>query len=136
MPSFANGCPGPAEPALERAIRQFNSGQYYACHETLEELWLDEKSDLRYLYQGILQVGIGLLHIKRGNGAGALSLLTRGPRLLLPFVPTACGIDVAALLMAAEQILSTLQSDSLEAAQTLLARVPPHIHHQPSTLKE
>jgi uncharacterized protein len=123
-------CPGPAEPALETAIRQFNGGQYYACHETLEELWLAEGSDLRYLYQGILQVGIGLLHLKRGNGAGALSLLERGPRLLLPFVPIACGIDVDALLIAAEQILSTLKNAGLEAAQTLLARVPPHIHRQ------
>jgi uncharacterized protein len=118
----------PAPPTLARAVGQFNAGEYFACHETLEELWLAEESDLRYLYQGILQIGVGLFHLRRGNEAGALTLLARGSRLLLPFAPVNCGLDVGALLRAAKRIHNCLLADGCAAAQGLLERDPPQLH--------
>jgi len=109
------------------AVGQFNAGEYFACHETLEELWLAEESDLRYLYQGILQIGVGLFHLRRGNEAGALTLLERGSRLLLPFAPVHCGLDVGALLRAAQRIRSCLLADGCAVAQGLLERDPPQL---------
>lgn len=127
---------GPAPPELEVAIHQFNAGDYYACHETLEELWLAERSDLRHLYQGILQVGVGLYHLRRANAAGALSLLERGPRLLLPFAPATFGIDVAALLNAAAGLRSCLQSAGLAAARSLLEHDPPCIRRTRTSIPD
>src|SRR5262249_20822635 len=46
----------PAE--LVRAVEQFNRGEFFECHETLEALWMAEAEPLRRLYQGILQVGV------------------------------------------------------------------------------
>src|ERR687887_651996 len=53
-----------APPALlQTGIAQFNSGDYWECHETLEELWRGEPDPVRYLYQGILLAGVDLLHL-------------------------------------------------------------------------
>ena len=52
---------------LLEGIAQFNRGDYWECHETLEALWRREARPLRDLYQGILQVGVACYHIRRGN---------------------------------------------------------------------
>ena len=85
-------------PALLSAIGQFNRAEYYDAHETLEELWLEEETRLRSLYQGILQVGVGLYHWGRGNYRGADALLERGLTLLVPFRPACLGLDIDRLI--------------------------------------
>jgi predicted metal-dependent hydrolase len=79
-------------------VRLFNQTRWFEAHEVLERAWLDEPTPLRRLYQGILQVGVGLHHARRGNLRGALSLLDRGMSLLAPFEPATLGIDVARLV--------------------------------------
>ena len=65
---------------------------------TLEELWLEEESPLRSLYQGILQLGVGLYHWRRDNYPGADTLLQRGLTLLGPFCPSCLGLDIDRLV--------------------------------------
>ena len=108
-------------------VRQFNAGEYFACHETLEELWLAERGAMRRLYQGVLQVGVGLYHLQRGNEQGALILLARGIALLRPFAPFCLGIDVAALVCGAEEVLRTLKTLGLQRTQALASRLFPRI---------
>lgn len=87
-----------ASPLLAEGVRLFNQGRWFEAHEVLERAWLDESSGLRSLYQGILQVGVGLHHARRGNLRGALSLLDRGMALLAPFEPQRLGVDVERLV--------------------------------------
>ena len=69
-------------PLLCRGVAQFNRGEYWACHETLEVLWRSEPRPVRDLYQGVLQVGVAFHHLLNRNYPGALKLLRRGlPRL-------------------------------------------------------
>jgi hypothetical protein len=103
-------CDEPAPPRLREGIEQFNSGEYFKQHETLEILWRDEPRPVRLLYQGILQIGVALYHIERGNHHGAVYMLTRGSMYLRPFVPACQGVDVQALLDAAESTLRTVES--------------------------
>jgi predicted metal-dependent hydrolase len=91
-------CADPPPPELRRAVAQFNRGEFFECHETLEALWLVEAEPLRRLYQGILQVGVAFHHLRRGNYRGTTRLLTSGRAYLAPFAPTCLGVDVAALL--------------------------------------
>jgi predicted metal-dependent hydrolase len=97
-PFHSERCGEPAPHLLRRGIEQFNSGEYFEQHETLETLWRAERDDLRYLYQGILLVGVGLLHLQRGNYHGAEAKLATGVRLLQWFRPACQGIDVEALI--------------------------------------
>ncbi len=86
---------------LLEGIEQFNRGEYYECHETLEGVWRDEHGNIRNLYKGILQIGVAIYHAKRSNPKGALRLVSSGMELLSPFAPECMGIDVASLLQSA-----------------------------------
>lgn len=95
--------------ALLRGIEQFNRREFFECHETLEALWLAETDEVRFLYQGILQVGVGYYHLIRGNHRGAVSKLHSGAALLEYFLPFCQGVDVAALVTAALRAGATLE---------------------------
>ncbi len=101
-------CHQPPSIPLLVAVRQFNTGDYFICHETLEKLWLDEKGPLRDVYKGVLQIGIGLLHLQRDNEKGARVLLTNGRKLLAPFLPACLGLDLTTLCDEAAQVLAML----------------------------
>ena len=71
---------------------------FFEQHETLELLWRDTAAPVRDLYHGILQIGVGFHHWRRGNFHGASVLLEEGIARLGPFAPSCQGIDVAGLL--------------------------------------
>lgn len=127
QPTENVACDRQPSPELLAGVRQFNAGEYFACHETLEELWLAERGGLRGLYQGILQVGVGLYHLQRGNEQGARILLKRGAELLRPFAPFCLRLDVTALATGAGEVLRTLDAFGLERTQVLAAGLFPRI---------
>ncbi len=102
-------CHEPPPTLLLRGISQFNRGEFFAQHETLEDLWREERREVRRLYQGILQIGVSLYHIQRQNHHGAVYMLTRGTSYLQPFSPTCQSVDVADLLTQASKVLSAVQ---------------------------
>jgi len=105
--------PSPASsPSLTllAAVRQFNEGEYFRCHETLEVLWQDDPGPIRAVYQGVLQIGIGLLHWQRGNYRGARLLLVRGDERLRPFLPASLGLDLAGLSAAVASLIEVLDA--------------------------
>ena len=65
-----------------KGIEEFNRGEFYECHEYLEEAWMQEARRVRFLYQGILQVGVGFYHQQNGNWRGATGLLRNGTQRL------------------------------------------------------
>jgi uncharacterized protein len=93
---------------LLEGIGQFNRGEYFDYHETLEEIWRDEQGKMRDLYKGILQIGVAIYHAKRSNLRGAMRLISSGMELLSPFAPECMGIDVAYLLQSAGQFREEL----------------------------
>jgi predicted metal-dependent hydrolase len=103
-------CAEPPPPLLLEGIDQFNRGQYFEQHETLETLWRAELRDVRYLYQGILQIGVAFHHIRRENHHGAVYMLTRGSAYLRRLPPRCQGVDVAALIEAAGLALHAVEA--------------------------
>ena len=102
-------CAEPPPPLLIEAIAQFNRGEYFEQHETLETLWRAERRDVRYLYQGILQIGVAFHHLRRLNHHGTIYMLTRGPRYLAPFAPCCQRVDVARLLADAARARAAIE---------------------------
>ena len=92
-----------------KGIEEFNRGEFFEAHEYLEDAWRAETGHIRYLYQGILQVGVGFYHQQNGNWPGAVSLLRNGIRRLKDFEPEALGIDVAGLIQRSEACLEELE---------------------------
>lgn len=69
-------------PAYLRGLEQFNAGEFFACHETLEELWLQSAGAQRAFLHALIQVAAALHHYQRGNLKGARSLHQRAQQKL------------------------------------------------------
>jgi len=105
--------------ALLSGVDQFNAGEYWECHETLETLWRAEPRPVRDLYQGILQIGVAFHHLRHDNVPGAIKMLRRGlPRLR--DLPEVCqGVRVAELAQAARAIHDRVAAQEKEGAGAL-----------------
>ena len=111
MTDRCEGCDESQPIGLVEGVRQFNEGQYFECHETLEALWKSERRGVREMYQGVLQIGVALYHLERGNRRGALILLERGLNHLRPFAPVCQGIDIDRLASDAESLAERITAE-------------------------
>ncbi len=101
---------------LLQALGEFNRGEWFECHETLEDLWVGEEGEVRDFYQGLLQVAVALHHWRKGNFGGAVRVLEGGTAYLLRVRPACQRIDVAGLVAAAirmREALITLGPDRM-----------------------
>lgn len=95
---LAAACSAPAPPELVKAIHEFNAAEFFEQHETLELLWRATPDEIRHLYEGILQIGVGMHHLLHNrNFHGAAVKLDHGIRLLEPFPRVCHGVDIARL---------------------------------------
>jgi predicted metal-dependent hydrolase len=97
-----------------QGVEQFNAGQFYACHDILEALWIDSIEPDKTFYQGILQIAVGLYHLGNHNQRGAMILLGEGSYRLRRYLPSDRGINVEELLTESVDLLKTLQQESLQ----------------------
>lgn len=109
-PRRSGRCDDAPPPLLLAGIAQFNAGDFWECHETLETLWRAEPDHIRYLYQGILQVGVSFYHLRRGNWRGAVNKLRSGLAYLAPSAPECQRVAVASLRAEAGAILARLEA--------------------------
>jgi uncharacterized protein len=106
----------PISPEFERGINEFNQQQFYACHDTLEAIWVDAPETDKRFYQGILQVAVGCYHLSNDNLRGAIILLGEAVRRLCDYQPDYEEINVEQLLNQAVALLQALQQ--LQPEQT------------------
>jgi hypothetical protein len=127
----ASVCDEAPPPLLLEGIDQFNRGEYFEQHETLELLWRAEPRDVRRLYQGILQIGVAFHHLRRLNHHGTVYMLTRGPQYLAPFAPRCQGVDVGRLLSAAAAALAEVERLGRDRLHEFDWRLAPKVHLAP-----
>ncbi|MDJ0589161.1 MAG: DUF309 domain-containing protein [Pleurocapsa sp. MO_226.B13] len=106
-----------APPEFERGIAEFNQQEFYACHDTLEAVWVEAPEADKRFYQGILQVAVGCYHLSNDNLRGAIILLGEAVRRLCDYQPDYEGVNVELLLEQASQLLQALQQLKPEQAQ-------------------
>lgn len=92
-----------------QGVDQFNQGQFYACHDTLEALWMEASEPPKSFYQGILQIAVALYHLGNGNGRGAAILLGEGINRLRRYPATYAEVDVDELLSQSGALLTAIQ---------------------------
>lgn len=95
---------------VREGISLFNERRFYEQHEVIEAEWHAERGEIRALYQGILQIGVGFYHALNGNHRGAVALLTDGIAKLSSFQPTALGIDTARLVAESQACLDEIRA--------------------------
>lgn len=98
-----------ADPRLGEAIRLFNAGEWYACHDGFEELWHETAGPARPVLQALLQLAVAQLHLERGNRRGATILTGEGLGRLEPAPAQLLGLDLESLRLSARAWLKALQ---------------------------
>jgi predicted metal-dependent hydrolase len=99
------------DPRFGEAVRLFNAGEWYACHDGFEELWHETQGPCRKVLQGILQIAVAHLHLERGNRRGATVLLGEGLGRLQNAGPAQLGLDLDQLRQQVRARLQALQQE-------------------------
>ncbi|WP_242018601.1 MULTISPECIES: DUF309 domain-containing protein [unclassified Synechocystis] len=95
---------------LSLGIEQFNRQDFYACHNTLEAVWLEANPTEKNFYQGILQIAVAHYHLGNHNWRGAVTLLGEGIRRLKGFRPDHREVDIESLFRSSVLLLENLQT--------------------------
>lgn len=106
-------------PSFWVGIDQFNQRQFYACHDTLEALWMDAPPPEKTFYQGILQIAVALYHLGNRNWQGTVTLLGEGIQRLSTFQPNYGSINVTELIHNSHSLLRTLQETGPESVDAI-----------------
>ena len=106
-----------------QGISEFNTKEYYACHDTLEALWMDSVDPDKKFYQGVLQIAVACYHLHNRNWRGAVTLLGEGIGRLPYYQPVYAGIDVAKLIKDSSNLLQILQSIGIEGINDFVDRL-------------
>lgn len=115
---------------MVQGFEQFNRGEYWRQHETIEAVWRAEPDEsIRNLYKGILQVGVGFHHITRGNYPGSVKVLSRGIAYLRPYAPACMGVDVQRLIDEASVVLDRVQSLGPDRIEEVVIATLPQVHY-------
>ena len=88
---------------------KFNEGDYYTCHDLLEEIWMTDKSNL--FLKGLLQMTVALYHYEYGNIKGARLMMNAGHQYIQSYRPFYWGIDLEEVNEFIEQCLSIIPQD-------------------------
>ena len=114
---------------LALGIEQFNQQNFYACHDTLEGIWLQCDPVDKHFYQGILQIAVAHYHLSNHNWRGAVILLGEGVRRLKAFRPDYYGVNTESLLLASAALLAQLQRVTPEELPHWLGLDQGHYHY-------
>lgn len=120
--------------AAALADQLLREGRPFHAHEVLEAAWKSAPPRERDLWQGLAQIAVGLTHARRGNARGAVTLLRRGAQRVRaqqdqPGLPATgpgpddraagperdhpYGMDIPAVLAAAEELAGRIERDGL-----------------------
>lgn len=101
-----------ADEILERftlGIDKFNKGEFYECHDILEDVWFEIRGQDRKFYQGLIHLAVGFYHIlHRNNPKGALSQLNKGVTKLSAFKPAYQGVELENLVRKVERCINEI----------------------------
>jgi hypothetical protein len=111
------------DPLLERGIALFNRGEYFECHEVLEEAWTTERGPRRLFLQALIHMAVGFYHNRRDNPAGAMRQLRKGLRKLAAYLPQCEHVDTARL---EREVLEVVRAIEDGAAISSYPRI--HLH--------
>ena len=101
----------PAE-TLAFAQDLLDRGLAFNAHEVLEAAWKNGPDDEKTLWQALAQLAVGITHVQRGNGKGAVTVLRRASAGLALDGTAPYDIDVAGLADYADVLIDDLAANA------------------------
>lgn len=77
-----------------KGIWLFNEGEFFDCHDELEELWTEIQGEERKFIQGMIQAAVALFHFGNGNLGGARKMYISAREKLDLYGSTYMAIDL------------------------------------------
>jgi uncharacterized protein len=100
--------------SLEEGLDLIRSGEYFAAHEVLEDVWRAAEPAERDFYQGLVHVAVAWYQAGRGNRVGCERQLEKAARRLAAFAPSHRGVDVNSIVGQVEAAQAVVAAGSLE----------------------
>ena len=97
-----------SETARRRGIELFNAGEFYECHEVLEDIWRPSRGAERFFLQALIHFAVGFYHHQRGNRIGAELQLRKALRKLAGYLPQFQGVNTGQLYREGQAALDTI----------------------------
>jgi uncharacterized protein len=88
---------------------KFNEGDYYTCHDLLEEVWMTEKDNL--FLKGLLQMTVAIYHYEYGNVKGARTMMNAAHIYLQKYRPKFWDLDLEKVYPFIESCLEIFPKD-------------------------
>jgi hypothetical protein len=103
-----------ADQAVTEAQRLLDDGLPFPAHDVLEAAWKAAPPGEKELWRALAQVAVGLTHVQRGNGRGAVALLDRSADGIRRWVgvPPA-GLDLVGLAGWADALAQRIGRDGV-----------------------
>jgi uncharacterized protein len=101
-------------PTLARGLELIRSGDYFAAHEELEDVWRAAEASERDFFQGLVHVAVAWYQAGRGNRVGCERQLEKAERRLRPYAPSHRGVAVDAVLASVGEAAATVGRGSLD----------------------
>lgn len=98
---------------FELGIREFNSGDYFACHDTFESIWMDTRGEHRRFLQGMIQSSVGIYHGLHSNLRGAYSQTDKALQKLRDYPARYAGIDLESFRDAVQVLHDSIRESLL-----------------------
>ncbi|NEP54528.1 MAG: DUF309 domain-containing protein [Moorea sp. SIO3C2] len=106
-----------------QGVEEFNTKEFYDCHDTWEAIWMEAMEPDRTFYQGLIQIAVGLYHLGNHNWQGCVTLMGEGIRRLGPYQPDYFEIEVTPLVQSAQTLLRTLQEAGPENVEAIATQI-------------
>jgi predicted metal-dependent hydrolase len=98
------------EPLYVHGIELYRTGEFFACHEVLEELWTPMRGPHRLYLQALIHFAVAFYHQQRGNPLGSERQLRKALRKLERYLPAYQGVDTATLHREGQACLRRIQA--------------------------
>ena len=112
----------PAE-TLTFAQDLLDRGLAFNAHEVLEAAWKNGKDDEKKLWQALAQLAVGITHVQRGNGKGAITVLRRASAGLVLEGTAPHDINAAGLRAYADMLIDDLTANAAVRPERLRPRL-------------
>jgi predicted metal-dependent hydrolase len=97
---------------FRRGIELFNRGEFYECHEVLEDIWRPATGADRFFLQSVIHFAVGFYHHQQNNPTGARLQLDKALRKLAGYLPAYRDVDTAKLYREGQASLKTIAAGS------------------------
>jgi predicted metal-dependent hydrolase len=101
-------CQQPLSDLAIQGLEEFNRGEYFEAHESLELAWVEDKSPGRDVYRAALQIAVAYYQVTRGNYRGARKMFLRLRQWLDPLPEVCRGINISQIRAEVDEVHQTV----------------------------